>query len=137
MPYHQNTFSERKLSNTTMVSTSLNGPNNKQNISNKNYDKSSNITKKEWVYMNKNSKDFTNANNMNNDYYKLEKIYQDKINELDISEREYRTIKDSYYKKLNNLEKTKKEFEILKEKNANLKKMILNMMKIKNITKVK
>ena len=87
--------------------------------------------------MNKNSKDFTNANNMNNDYYKLEKIYQDKINELDISEREYRTIKDSYYKKLNNLEKTKKEFEILKEKNANLKKMILNMMKIKNITKDK
>ena len=47
MPYHQNTFSERKLSNTTMVSTSLNGPNNKQNISNKNYDKSSNKIKNE------------------------------------------------------------------------------------------
>ena len=134
MPYHQNTFSDRKLSNTSMISTSLNAPINKQKNSNKNHDKSSNITKKEFAYMNQNSKDLMN---INNEYYKLEKIYQDKINELDISSREYKSIKESYYKKLNNLEKTKKEYESLKEKNTNLKKMILNMMKIKNITKDK
>ena len=37
---HQNTFSDRKVYNTTMVTTSLNGPIYKQKNSNKIYDKS-------------------------------------------------------------------------------------------------
>ena len=86
--HHQNTFSDRKVSNTTMVSTSLNGPINKQKISNRINDKSSNITKKESNYINfinQNSKEF---NNMNNEYNKYEKIYQDKKIELDMSYQE-------------------------------------------------
>ena len=134
IPYPQNTFSDRKYSTSSMVSTSLNGPANKQKNSNRNYDKSSNITKKEWTYMNQNSKDL---NYINNENLKLEKIYQDKKNELDITTKELTSIRESYYKKLDNLEKTKKEFEALKSKNSNLKKMILNMIKIKNITKDK
>ena len=76
--HHQNTFSDRKVSNSKMVSTSLNGPINKQKISNRIYDKSSNITKKESNYIyfiNQNSKEF---NNMNNEYNKYEKIYHEK-----------------------------------------------------------
>ncbi len=131
---HQNTFSDRKISNTTMVSTSLNGPIYKQKNSNKIYDKSSNITKKESTFINQNSKEVVN---INNEYYKLEKIYQDKINELDNSHKEYKSVKETYYKKLYNLEKTKEKYEALKQKNSNLKLMIMNLMKLKNITKDK
>ena len=135
--HHQNTFSDRKVSNTTMVSTSLNGPINKQKISNRINDKSSNITKKESNYINfinQNSKEF---NNMNNEYNKLEKIYQDKKIELDMSYQELKQIKEIYMKKANDLEKTKEKYEMLKQKNSNLKLMLMNLMKFKNITKDK
>ena len=134
---HQNTFSDRKVSNTTMVSTSLNGPINKQKISNRINDKSSNITKKESNYINfinQNSKEF---NNMNNEYNKYEKIYQDKKIELDMSYQELKQVKEIYMKKANDLEKTKEKYEILKQKNSNLKLMLMNLMKFKNITKDK
>ena len=135
--HHQNTFSDRKVSNTTMVSTSLNGPINKQQISNRINDKSSNITKKESNYINfinQNSKEF---NNMNNEYNKYEKIYQDKKIELDMSYQELKQVKEIYMKKANDLEKTKEKYEILKQKNSNLKLMLMNLMKFKNITKDK
>ena len=135
--HHQNTFSDRKVSNTTMVSTSLNGPINKQKISNRINDKSSNITKKESNYINfinQNSKEF---NNMNNEYNKYEKIYQDKKIELDMSYQELKQVKEIYIKKANDLEKTKEKYEILKQKNSNLKLMLMNLMKFKNITKDK
>ena len=135
--HHQNTFSDRKVSNTTMVSTSLNGPINKQKISNRINDKSSNITKKESNYINfinQNSKEF---NNMNNEYNKYEKIYQDKKIESDMSYQELKQVKEIYMKKANDLEKTKEKYEILKQKNSNLKLMLMNLMKFKNITKDK
>ena len=135
--HHQNTFSDRKVSNTTMVSTSLNGPINKQKISNRINDKSSNITKKESNYINfinQNSKEF---NNMNNEYNKYEKIYQDKKIELDMSYQELKQVKEIYMKKANDLEKTKEKYEMLKQKNSNLKLMLMNLMKFKNITKDK
>ena len=131
---HQNTFSDRKVSNTTMVSTSLNGPIYKQKFSNRIYDKSSNITKKESNYINPNYKEF---NNMNNEYNKYEKIYQDKKIELDISYKELKQIKEIYMKKTYSLEKTKEKYEILKQKNSNLKLMLMNLMKFNNITKDK
>ena len=129
---HQNTYSDRKVSNTTMVSTSLNGPIYKQKNSNRIYDKSSNVTKKDSTYINPNNKDILT---INNEYYQLEKLYQDKHEELDNSYKELKAIKETYIKKLYNLEKTKEKYETVKQKNANLKLMIMNLMKFKNITK--
>ena len=129
---HQNTFSDRKVSNTTMVTTSLNGPINKQKNSNKINDKSSNITKKESAFIYQNSKDLVN---INNEYCKLEKIYLDKKIELDMSCKEYKEIKESYIRKSYSLEQIKQKYELMKQKNENLKLMIMNLMKLKNITK--
>ena len=134
---HQNTFSDRKVSNTTMVTTSLNGPINKQKNSNKIYDKSSNITKRESNYINYMNQNSKELNNMNNEYNQYEKIYQDKKIELDISCKELKQVKEIYMKKANDLEKTKEKYEILKQKNSNLKLMLMNLMKFKNITKDK
>ena len=134
---HQNTFSDRKVSNTTMVTTSLNGPINKQKNSNKINDKSSNITKKESNYINYMNQNSKELNNMNNEYNQYEKIYQDKTIELDISCKELKQVKEIYMKKANDLEKTKEKYEILKQKNSNLKLMLMNLMKFKNITKDK
>ena len=133
--HHQNTFSDRKVSNTTMVSTSLNGPIYKQKNSNRINDKSSNVTKKESnYYINQNNKEFMN---INNEYNKYEKIYQDKRIELDISYKKLNDVKEIYIKKAYNLEKIKEKYEILKQKNSNLKLMLMNFMKLKNITKDK
>ena len=129
---HQNTFSDRKVYNTTMVTTSLNGPIYKQKNSNKIYDKSSNITKKESAFIYQNSKDLVN---INNEYCKLEKIYLDKKIELDMSCKEYKEIKESYIRKSYSLERIKQKYELMKQKNENLKLMIMNLMKLKNITK--
>ena len=129
---HQNTFSDRKVYNTTMVTTSLNGPIYKQKNSNKIYDKSSNITKKESAFIYQNSKDLLN---INNEYFKLEKIYLDKKIELDMSCKEYKEIKESYIRKSYSLEQIKQKYELMKQKNENLKLMIMNLMKLKNITK--
>ena len=134
---HQNSFSDRKVSNTTMVTTSLNGPINKQKNSNKIYDKSSNITKRESNYINYMNQNSKELNNMNNEYNQYEKIYQDKKIELDISCKELKQVKEIYMKKANDLEKTKEKYEILKQKNSNLKLMLMNLMKFKNITKDK
>ena len=134
---HQNTFSDRKVSNTTMVTTSLNGPINKQKNSNRINDKSSNITKKESNYINYMNQNSKELNNMNNEYNQYEKIYQDKKIELDISCKELKQVKEIYVKKANDLEKTKEKYEILKQKNSNLKLMLMNLMKFKNITKDK
>ncbi len=134
---HQNTFSDRKVSNTTMVTTSLNGPINKQKNSNRIYDKSSNITKRESNYINYMNQNSKELNNMNNEYNQYEKIYQDKKIELDISCKELKQVKEIYMKKANDLEKTKEKYEILKQKNSNLKLMLMNLMKFKNITKDK
>ena len=135
--HHQNTFSDRKVSNTTMVSTSLNGPINKQKISNRINDKSSNITKRESNYINYMNQNSKELNNMNNEYNQYEKIYQDKKIELDISCKELKQVKEIYMKKANDLGKTKEKYEILKQKNSNLKLMLMNLMKFKNITKDK
>ena len=129
---HQNTFSDRKVYNTTMVTTSLNGPIYKQKNSNKIYDKSSNITKKESAFIYQNSKDLVN---INNEYCQLEKIYLDKKIELDMSCKEYKEIKESYIRKSYSLEQIKQKYELMKQKNENLKLMIMNLMKLKNITK--
>ena len=134
---HQNTFSDRKVSNTTMVTTSLNGPINKQKNSNRINDKSSNITKKESNYINYMNQNSKEINNMNNEYNQYEKIYQDKKIELDISCKELKQVREIYVKKANDLEKTKEKYEILKQKNSNLKLMLMNLMKFKNITKDK
>ena len=134
MSQQQNTFSDRKISNTTMVSTSLNGPINKQKNSIKIYDKSSNITKKESTFINQNSKEMIN---MNNEYYKLEKLLQDKKIELDNSCKQLNSVKESYIKKLYTLEQTKNKYKALKDKNLNLKLMIMNLMKSKNLIKDK
>ena len=134
---HQNTFSDRKVYNTTMVTTSLNGPIYKQKNSNKIYDKSSNITKRESNYINYMNQNSKELNNMNNEYNQYEKIYQDKKIELDMSYQELKQVKEIYMKKANDLEKTKEKYEILKQKNSNLKLMLMNLMKFKNITKDK
>lgn len=132
--HHQNTFSDRKVSNTTVVSTSLNGPPIKPKNSNKIYDISSNVTKKESVFVNQNNKEMVNINIELN---KLEQNYQDKKIELDNSYIKLKDIKESYIKKLNELEKTKDKYESLKLKNSNLKLMIMNLMQLKNIIKDK
>ena len=129
---HQNTFSDRKISNTTMVTTSLNGPPYKQKNSNRINDKNSNITKKESTFIIQNNKEIIN---INNEYYKLEKILADKKIMADNSNKEYKAVKESYNSKLYELEKIKEKYEILKQKNSNLKLMIMNIMKSKNITK--
>ena len=129
---HQNTLSDRKISNTTMVTTSLNGPPYKQKNSNRINDKNSNITKKESTFIIQNNKEIIN---INNEYYKLEKILADKKIMADNSNKEYKAVKESYNSKLYELEKIKEKYEILKQKNSNLKLMIMNIMKSKNITK--
>ena len=48
MTNNQNMLTEKKISNISMASTSLNGPTIKQRSSIRNNDLSSNITKKEW-----------------------------------------------------------------------------------------
>ena len=134
MSQQQNTFSDRKISNTTMVSTSLNGPINKQKNSIKMHDKNSIITKKESTFINQNSKEMIN---MNNEYYKLEKLLQDKKIELDNSCKQLNSVKESYVKKLYTLEQTKNKYKAFKDKNLNLKLMIMNLMKSKNLIKDK
>ena len=125
-------YSERKNSNISMISTSLNGPIIRQRNSIKN-DICSNLTKKEWAYGNQN-----NNNNIKYDIAlkdelnKLNEIYYNKESELNELIKEYKIKKNIYIKKCNNLEKNKVKFELLKQKNLNLKLMIMNIIKIKN-----
>ena len=125
LPNNPNILSERKVSNTSMVSTSLNGPANRPISTARNNDINSNITKREW------------ANGTKNELNKLNEIYYNKKVELDDVKKEYKKVNENYYKKLENLKKNKEKYEILKQENNNLKLMIMNIMKIKNETKGK
>ena len=134
-PNMPNLLSERKISNSSMISTSLNGPIIRQrNSIRNNNDISSNITKKEWVYGNQN-----NNNNkekydlsLSNELNKLNEIYYNKKIELSEIEKEYKLLNNNYYKSCNNLESKKEKLESLKQKNLNLKLMIMNIIKIKD-----
>ena len=135
-PNMPNLLSERKISNSSMISTSLNGPIIRQrNSIRNNNDISSNITKKEWVYGNQNN----NNNNkekydlsLSNELNKLNEIYYNKKIELSETEKEYKLLNNNYYKSCNNLESKKEKLESLKQKNLNLKLMIMNIIKIKD-----
>ena len=125
LPNNPNIFSERKVSTTSMVSTSLNGPANRPINTARNNDVNSNTTKMEWT------------NGTKNELNKLNEIYYNKKVELDDVKKEYKKVNENYYKKLENLKKNKEKYEILKQENNNLKLMIMNIMKIKNETKEK
>ena len=134
-PNMPNLLSERKISNSSMISTSLNGPIIRQrNSIRNNNDISSNITKKEWAYGNQN-----NNNNkekydlsLSNELNKLNEIYYNKKIELSETEKEYKLLNNNYYKSCNNLESKKEKLESLKQKNLNLKLMIMNIIKTKD-----
>ena len=134
-PNMPNLLSERKISNSSMISTSLNGPIIRQrNSIRNNNDISSNITKKEWAYGNQN-----NNNNkekydlsLSNELNKLNEIYYNKKIQLNETEKEYNLLNNNYYKSCNNLESKKEKLESLKQKNLNLKLMIMNIIKIKD-----
>ena len=133
-----NILNERKISTSSMISTSLNGPTFKQRNSIRNNDINSNITKKEWGgngnnQINKEKNDI----NLKNELNKLNEIYYNKKNELHDSIQEYQILTDLYNQKYNNLEKNKEKYESLKQQNLNLKLMIMNIMKIKNLNKDK
>ena len=70
-------------------------------------------------------------NIINTKKYTMKKI------EVDMPYQELKQVKEIYMKKANDLEKTKEKYEILKQKNSNLKLMLMNLMKFKNITKDK
>lgn len=125
LPNNPNILSERKVSTTSMVSTSLNGPVNRPINTTRNNDVNSNITKIEW------------ANGTKNELNKLNEIYYNKKVELDDVKKVYKKANENYYKKLENLRKNKEKYEILKQENNNLKLMIMNIMKIKSETKGK
>jgi hypothetical protein len=131
-----NILNERKISNSSMISTSLNGPTFKQRNSTRNNDICSNITKKEWAYGNQNNKEKYDIN-LNNELNKLNEIYYNKKIELNDVIKEYHKNVDIYNKKNYTLLENKKKYEALKQKNLNLKLMIMNIMKIKNINKDK
>ena len=136
-PNMPNLLSERKISNSSMISTSLNGPIIRQrNSIRNNNDISSNITKKEWVYGNQNNNNNNNKEkydlSLSNELNKLNEIYYNKKIELSETEKEYKLLNNNYYKSCNNLESKKEKLESLKQKNLNLKLMIMNIIKIKD-----
>ena len=131
MTNNQNMLSDKKISNLSMVSTSLNGPNIKQRNSIRNNDINSNITKKEWAYGNQNIKE-KNEMNLKNELNTLNEIYYNKKIELNEVMNELQYYKNNYKKKYNNLKNNKEKFESLRQQNLNLKLMIMNIIKIKN-----
>ena len=136
MTNNQNMLSDKKISNLSMVSTSLNGPNFKQRNSIRNNDINSNITKKEWAYGNQNIKE-KNEMNLKNELNTLNEIYYNKKIELNEVMNELQYYKNNYKKKYNNLKNNKEKFESLRQQNLNLKLMIMNIIKIKNKNKDK
>ena len=136
MTNNQNMLSDKKISNLSMVSTSLNGPNIKQRNSIRNNDINSNITKKEWAYGNQNIKE-KNEMNLKNELNTLNEIYYNKKIELNEVMNELQYYKNNYKKKYNNLKNNKEKFESLRQQNLNLKLMIMNIIKIKNKNKDK
>ncbi len=136
IPNNQNILSDRKISNSSIISTSLNGPINRQRSSIRNNDISSNITKKEWLYgiPNNYNKDKPDTN-LKNELNKLNQIYYDKSNELNDIKKECKKISENLSIKKSNLDKNKAKYESLRQSNLNLKLMILNLMKVKNKNK--
>ena len=138
MTNNQNMLSDKKMSNFSMVSTSLNGQNIRQRNSIRNNDISSNTTKKEWAYGNQNNKEKEKYEiNLRNELNTLNEIYYNKEIELNEVMNELQFTKDNYKKKYNNLQRNKEKFESLRQQNLNLKLMIMNIIKIKNKNKDK
>ena len=96
MQNNQKFYSERKISNSSIISTSLNGPIFRQRNSNKN-DIGSNLTKKEWAYGNQNNNNRYDLI-LKDEINKLNEIYYNKKNELNDLMKEYE-IKNNIYKK--------------------------------------
>ena len=129
----QKFYGERKFSNSSMISTSLNGPITRQRNSIKN-DISSNLTKKEWGYGNQNNNNRYDLI-LKDELNELNEIYYNKKNELNDVMNEYEIKNKIYKKKYNNLVKNKEKYESLRQKNLYLKLMIMRIIKIKNKTK--
>ena len=130
---NRNLLNERKISNISNTSTSLNAPFNKPINSFRTNDISSNITKKEYPYKIQNSLNIKDKSdkldlNLNNELNRLNQIYYNKKIELSNAINEYKINNDIYIKKNNKLEKDKERYESLKQKNLNLKLMIMNIM---------
>ena len=130
MTNNQNILTEKKISNSSMISTSLNGPYIRQRSSIRNNDLSSNITKKDWVYANQNKEKYDEK--LKNELNTLNEIYYNKKNELNEVMKEYQLTNELYNKKYHNLENNKKKLEALRQKNLNLKLMIMNIIRINN-----
>ena len=130
MTNNQNILTEKKISNSSMISTSLNGPYIRQRSSIRNNDLSSNITKKDWVYANQNKEKYDVK--LKNELNTLNEIYYNKKNELNEVMKEYQLTNELYNKKYHNLENNKKKLEDLRKKNLNLKLMIMNIIRINN-----
>ena len=138
MPNNQNYLSERKISTSSIISTSLNGPINKPMNSKRNNDLNSNLTKKEWLYGNPNNINKEKADdNLKNELNKLNQIYQNKTNELNDIIRESKKVNENYSQKYNILLKNKAKYDSLRQNNLNLKLIIMNIMKMKNKKKDK
>ena len=135
MTNNQNMLTEKKISNISMASTSLNGPTIKQRSSIRNNDLSSNITKKEWPNGNPNKE--KNEIQLRNELNTLNEIYYNKKIELNEVMNEYQMTNNIYNKKYNTLQKNKERYESLRQTNLNLKLMIMNIIKVKNKNKDK
>ena len=135
MTNNQNMLTEKKISNISMASTSLNGPTIKQRSSIRNNDLSSNITKKEWPNGNPNKE--KNEIQLRNELNTLNEIYYNKKIELNEVMNEYQMTNNIYNKKYNILQKNKERYESLRQTNLNLKLMIMNIIKVKNKNKDK
>ena len=129
MTNNQNMLTEKKISNISMASTSLNGPTIKQRSSIRNNDLSSNITKKEWPNGNPNKE--KNEIQLRNELNTLNEIYYNKKIELNEVMNEYQMTNNIYNKKYNTLQKNKENYESLRQTNLNLKLMIMNIIKVK------
>ena len=132
LPNNLNILTERKVSNSSIISTSLNGPINKPKNSIRINDACSNLTKKEWI------NGIPNVDvNLKNELNKLNQIYNNKKDELYDVTKEYQKLNENFSQKYHILEKNKAKYESLRQNNLNLKIMILNLMKVKNKIKDK
>ena len=132
LPNNQNILTERKISISSIISTSLNGPINKPKNSIRINDACSNLTKKEWL------NGIPNVDiNLKNELNKLNQIYNNKKDELYDVTKEYQKLNENFIQKYHILEKNKAKYESLRQNNLNLKIMILNLMKVKNKIKDK
>ena len=139
LPNNLNILTERKVSSSSIISTSLNGPINKPKNSIRINDACSNLTKKEWLngIHNNYNKEMGGDANLKNDLNKLNQIYKNRKDELNDVAKEHQKLNENFSKKYHILEKNKAKYESLRQNNLNLKIMILNLMKVKNKIKDK